>query len=1129
MDDYAREFERLFEDSYGHRAEVDTNFKGILKRDIFVQGLLLKWQEKVLPSAETFADALHQARTAEEQEKQLGEMHPRNPKEVTKDPPGKSAGGTNRNTPGEQQNQRFTPRGSGSTPIRCAHCRGIGHLARDCRKRQQKPTEATGGGGSGGSRSGTSSAVTAERSEIPSDHCQRLQQEWVDAEFSRLSCVYSPEATVDAVKGALGPLFYATVSIAGTSVESLVDPGSSATIMSFELFKKIGAKAGIPREALQKPNITLRDYSRRPIPIFAKVDLEFSYQDKQIITAVYLRSDQGTAGEPCLLGTNVVIPLGLMVPGPGVATKELGLTQVGTVRLVRAERIPSQCGVVMDAQLTLEHMLVEPDSAGKVSIVVTNPSYSEVKLDTGQCVGRVHPCVECAGEAVVADEVALVCHVVADDADLEAVSKRMEKLSGILRFEKESEAIREQVLGAHDVFAVDEGELGEVREVQHGIVTGDSPPIRQPVRRVPFALREKVAGLVNDMLSGGIIRESDSPWASPVVLVKKKSGDLRFCVDYRRLNAVTRKDVFPIPRIDDLLDQLNGKRVFSTLDAKSGYWQIQVDSKSKAKTAFITPGGLFEFNVMPFGLCNAPATFQRLMQRMLAGLESFCSVYIDDIIVFSGTEEEHVDHLRQIFERFRRFSFAQEQVEYLGHVISAKGIAPNPGKVRAVQEFPVPTSVKGVRQFLGMASYYRRFMPGFAKTAAPLHALTRESVPFFWSIACQGAFLCLKDLLVSPPVLAYPNFDKSFVMHTDASILGLGAVPEQEQEDGKLHPIAYASRSLSKAERNYGITEMEALGVVWGAKHFRAYLYGHKCIVYTDHSPLRSMLNAQHPSGKLARWSQSLCEFDLELRYRPGRVNSNADALSRAPVVGYHHLENDDEEAQIAQVSADHEVNDTPQPISEVAELQLADVEVGQVLRYVRDGVEPVDARVKRYVVLEKEKFVVLEGVLYFVDPARKDRIRLVVPEVLRQSLMEEVHNGGFSGHFAVKGLYEKLVRRYWWKGMYSDVYKFCKSCLTCAAYRGGGRRLRPTLMSLPVGGPFERVGVDLMEMPQTTLGNRYVIVFLDYLTKWVEAYPLADQTSETIARVHHSLPPPDGWAGRELQSYTSFNACKAQ
>lgn len=190
---------------------------------------------------------------------------------------------------------------------------------------------------------------------------------------------------------------------------------------------------------------------------------------------------------------------------------------------------------------------------------------------------------------MVDDEAALVCHVVVDDGEsAEAVSKRMGKLSSFLRFESESEAIREQVLGAHDVFAIDEGERGEVKEVQHGIVTGDSPPIRQPVRRVPFALREKVAGLVNEMLSGGVIRESDSPWASPVVLVKKKSGDLRFCVDYRRINAVTRKDVFPLPRIDDLLDQLSGKKVFSTLDAKSGYWQIQMDPKSKAKTAFIT-------------------------------------------------------------------------------------------------------------------------------------------------------------------------------------------------------------------------------------------------------------------------------------------------------------------------------------------------------------------------------------------------------------------------------------------------------------------------------------------------------------------------------------------------------------
>lgn len=412
------------------------------------------------------------------------------------------------------------------------------------------------------------------------------------------------------------------------------------------------------------------------------------------------------------------------------------------------------------------------------------------------------------------------------------VVSRKEKLMELLDFGEESAAVREAVLGAHDLFALEEGERGEVIEVQHEINTGDSPPIRQQVRRVPFALRERVTALVDEMLRGGVVKESCSPWASPVVLVKKKNGDLRFCVDYRRINAVTHKDVFPIPRIDDLLDQLNGKRVFSTLDAKSGYWQIEMGCKSREKTAFITQSGLYEFQVMPFGLCNAPATFQRLMQWVLVGLESFCSVYIDDILVSSETEEEHVSHLRQIFQRLRRYGlllhpskckFARASVYYLGHVISAQGIAPNPDKVRAVQDFPVPTSVKGVRQFLGLASYYRRFMPGFAKIAAPLHALTRETVPFFWSMACQRAFLQLKDLLVSPPVLAFPNFDKSFVMHTDASIEGLGAVLEQEQEDGLWPMLAGPS---VKPRRTMGLLRWSCMGsqalpsiFVWAQVH----------------------------------------------------------------------------------------------------------------------------------------------------------------------------------------------------------------------------------------------------------------------------------------------------------------------
>ena len=367
---------------------------------------------------------------------------------------------------------------------------------------------------------------------------------------------------------------------------------------------------------------------------------------------------------------------------------------------------------------------------------------------------------------------------------------------------------------------------------EHKIHTGDSPPIRQLQLRIPFAVRGEITRMVQEMLKDGVIQESASPWVSPAVLVKKKDGTLRFCVDYRQLNAVTHKDTFPLPRIDDLLDQMQGKKVFSTLDAKQGYWQIKVQEESKEKTNFVTFEGLYEFRVMPFGLCNAPSTFQRLMQRILQGLGSFCS---DDILVFSESVEEHLVHLSQIFRRIESFglklhqkkcSLGHAEVLFLGHVVSAKGIHPNPAKIRAVKEFPVPTNVRSLRGFLRLASYYRRFLPNFARIAGPLHMLTRSDMAFVWTASCQEAFERLKSMLTSPPVLSYPDFSEPFKLHTDASGEGLGAVLEQKS-DGLGHPVAFANCTLSKPEQHYGITELETLGVVWGLRHFRAYLYGH--------------------------------------------------------------------------------------------------------------------------------------------------------------------------------------------------------------------------------------------------------------------------------------------------------------
>ena len=395
--------------------------------------------------------------------------------------------------------------------------------------------------------------------------------------------------------------------------------------------------------------------------------------------------------------------------------------------------------------------------------------------------------------------------------------------------------------------------------------------------------------MVERMQDQGVVQPSRSPWGGPIVLVAKKDGSTHFCVDYRRLNTATKMDVHPLPRIDDSLDLLAGSQCFSTLDLASGYRQVKMDPESQEKMAFVTHSGLFKFRVMPFGLCNAPATFQRLMEAVLAGLaRDVCVVYLDDILVMGATFSEHLVNLSRVLTCLRdaglrlkpsKCHLVRHEVEFLGHVVSSAGVAADPRKIEAVKDYPTPVDVKSLRSFLGLASYYRRFIAGFS-----VYALTRKGVPFTWSATYQGVFDKLKQLLTNAPVLVFHEFSQPFLLETDASGEGLEAVLAQKQEDNSVHPIAYASHTLLPHGRNYGISELEALAVVWAVKYFRNYLYGHKCQVFTDHEALKSLMNTPHPSGKLARWGLALQELDLEIRYRSGRVNGNADALSRAPL-----------------------------------------------------------------------------------------------------------------------------------------------------------------------------------------------------------------------------------------------------
>ena len=464
--------------------------------------------------------------------------------------------------------------------------------------------------------------------------------------------------------------------------------------------------------------------------------------------------------------------------------------------------------------------------------------------------------------------------------------------------------------------------MGTTQLVTHPIDTIDHRPIKQPIRRTPFALRTKVDQLVQEMLEQRVIEPSESPWVSPIVLVQKRDGGVRFCVDYRKLNQVTKLDEFPLPRIDDTLDLLTGSRHFSTLDLASGYWQVEMEPSSKEKTAFTTYSGLYQFRKMPFGLVNAPATFQRLMEVVVAGLaHSVCVVYLDDILVVGKTVSERNSNLTQVLQRLRsaglrlqpkKYHFALERVEYLGHVVSADSVSTNPKKRMAVEEYPVPHDLKTLRSFLGLASYNRKFVPYFAKVAGPLHALTKKEVPFLWTPKCQSAFVELKRLLTHSPVLSFPDFAEPFILETDASGACLGAVLAQKQEYGTVRPIAYASRSLQQHEKNYGITELEGLGVVLAVKHFRPYLYGHRCEVYTDHSALTSLLNTPQPSGKLARLGMAIQELDLQIKHRAGRSNANADALSRSPLPAGENSNMGDTEGVLATLQPEEETEHFP-------------------------------------------------------------------------------------------------------------------------------------------------------------------------------------------------------------------------
>ena len=664
-----------------------------------------------------------------------------------------------------------------------------------------------------------------------------------------------------------------------------------------------------------------------------------------------------------------------------------------------------------------------------------------------------------------------------------------------------------------DVFSF-HSDLGRTNLTKHHIGTGDSQPIHQLPRRVSPARRQEVRQLLTEMLKNDIIQPSNSPWSSPIVLVRKRDGSTRFCIDYRKVNSVTRKDAYPLPRVDDILDTLGGSKWFSTLDLKSGYWQVEVDSSSREKTAFTTSEGLYEFKVMPFGLCNAPATFQRLMNRVLCDVNWVeCLVYIDDTVVIGRTFEQYLSNLGTVLSRLRqaglklqpaKCKLCQKEVRFLGHVISENGIATDPEKTAVIATWPVPESKKNIQQFLGLANYYRRFIKDFGTTAKPLQWLLEKNIAFEWTQQCQGAFDHLRKCLMTTPILAFPDHSRHFMLDTDASDTGIGAILSQVQDDGV---IAYASRSLSRQEQRYCVTRRELLAVVEFIHHFRHYLLGVHFTLRTDHGSLVWIQNFKEPEGQLARWLERLQEYTFTVVHRPGNQHTNVDALSRVPcnqcgrvthVYSPAHLA-----AQIGIVSQGHSAAD-------VHDQQLNDSSIGPVLKAKERGATPNLDEVKtwsresRQLVQMWSSLKVDNSVLWrLCIDGRSQHLQLVLPSVVRESVLQDLHSGSMGGHVGESKMMHLVRERYYWPGWKESVKEWCRKCRTCSTRKMAPPSKRAPLQTLQAGYPLQIVAVDILgPLPVTAQGNKYVLVACDCFTRWVEVYAIQNQEALTVAKM---------------------------
>ena len=639
-------------------------------------------------------------------------------------------------------------------------------------------------------------------------------------------------------------------------------------------------------------------------------------------------------------------------------------------------------------------------------------------------------------------------------------------------------------------------ELGRTNVVQHFIQTKPGVnPIRSRPYNIPVGLRAEIKKQIDTMLERNMIEMSSGIWSSPVVIVKKKDNTHRFCVDYRKLNAVTEKQSMCLSNIDNVMEIMHGKRYFSALDLCSGFFQVELHEESQEKSSFITPWGCYKWKVMPQGASGSPSTFARLSMAIMADLISSGSsvVYLDDWLLTSVDFDSHLALLRTVFERLRftglkyrlsKSHFFQKEITYLGHVISEDGITVAPHNVEKIRNFPDPKTATEVRRILGMFGFYRSFVKGYSKEVLPLTKLTGDT-PFVWTAECAAAVNKLKDVITSAPVLVFPDFGRPFLLTTDASGLCIGAVLSQRRDDGKQHPISFYSKTLNKHERKWATCEQELFAILCSVKRYRGYLMNVHFFIQTDNMACVFLLKSAELTGRLARWAIQLADYDFTISHTPGKENVVADALSRAEFVNLI-IGNDEEPSEQDKEMHLH---------------QSKDYFLGPILLYMSKGRYPPDAskRASRLIRKESEDFELLRGVLYKkVD----NNLRLAIPVSQRKNLIWASHDSLTALHQGVTKTLLKLRSQYWWPHMTKEVTEYIAQCDSCQRKKNPKVPMRVPLKNQMATSPFEILSVDFQgPFVESVRGNKHILVWTDHFTKWIEMEATKDQTAQTVAR----------------------------